>query len=128
MGHIERDGDQPAQQDWQATLGGTPALVNGGPSNGGIQLKKVTRQAVKHLEREIILKMLEATAWNRKAAAHALRISYPALLYKMKEAGLPLKRAGKRPKIKPTAVSNRALAGDAQMAQVRPVRVPLLGK
>src|SRR5437660_4690192 len=37
MGHIERDDDQPAQQDWQATLDGTPALVNGGPSNGGIQ-------------------------------------------------------------------------------------------
>src|SRR3989454_9491503 len=128
MGHIERDGDQPAQQDWQATLGGTPALVNGGPSNGGVQLKKVTPQTVKHFERGNIFKKLGGTSRECKAASPSLSISYPALLYKMKEAGLPLKRAGKRPKGKPTVVSDRALAGDAQMARIRPGRVPLFGK
>src|SRR5437879_10917657 len=93
--------------DWSSDVCSSD-LVNGGPSNGGIQLKKVTRQAVKHLEREIILKMLEVTAWNRKAAAHALSISYPALLYKMKEAGLPLKRAN-APVSEPTGSSSSPL-------------------
>ena len=32
--------------------------------------------------------MLEANQWNRKKAARALNISYRALLYKLKEAGL----------------------------------------
>jgi DNA-binding NtrC family response regulator len=32
--------------------------------------------------------MLEANQWNRKKAARSLNISYRALLYKLKEAGL----------------------------------------
>ena len=32
--------------------------------------------------------MLERTGWNRVRAAKALRISYRALLYKIKDAGL----------------------------------------
>ena len=59
------------------------------PSDGAVPLKKVVRQAVRQLERKIILKVLEANQWNRKLAAHALRISYAALLYKMREAGVP---------------------------------------
>lgn len=57
--------------------------------DGTLSLKKVTRYAVQELEREIILKTLEANQWNRKRTARALRISYRALLYKLKEAGLP---------------------------------------
>src|SRR3989454_3161440 len=59
------------------------------PRDGVIPLKKVVRQAVKQLERKVILKVLEANRWNRKMAAHALRISYTTLLYKMREAGVP---------------------------------------
>src|SRR3989441_7368240 len=59
------------------------------PRDGVIPLKKVVRQAVKQLERKIILRVLEANRWNRKMAAHALRISYTTLLYKMREAGVP---------------------------------------
>ena len=33
-------------------------------------------------------KVLQQTRWNRKEAAERLQISYKALLYKMKEAGL----------------------------------------
>src|SRR5438874_1391600 len=36
------------------------------PANGSIYLKDVTRQAVRKIERNIILKMLEANQWNRK--------------------------------------------------------------
>jgi two-component system response regulator AtoC len=57
-------------------------------SNGPVHLKDVTRQAVRKIERNIILKMLEQHQWNRKKAARALNISYRALLYKLKEAGL----------------------------------------
>src|SRR5947209_17107084 len=58
------------------------------PAHGPIHLKDVTRQAVRKIERNIILKMLEANQWNRKKAARSLNISYRALLYKLKEAGL----------------------------------------
>ena len=59
---------------------------------GQIHLKKVTRQAVHDLERKIILSVLEANHWNRKRTASALKISYRALLYKIRQAGLPRKR------------------------------------
>lgn len=63
------------------------------PIDGQIHLKKVTRQAVHELERKIILSVLEANRWNRKRTASALKISYRALLYKIRRAGLPSKRA-----------------------------------
>src|SRR5947207_2442630 len=46
---------------------------------GPISLKKLTRQAVRELERKVILKVLQANHWNRKQAARALSISYRAL-------------------------------------------------
>jgi two-component system, NtrC family, response regulator AtoC len=63
------------------------------PIDGQIHLKKVTRQAVHDLERKIIMSVLEANRWNRKRTASALKISYRALLYKIRRAGLPPKRA-----------------------------------
>ena len=66
-------------------------------AGGSISLKKVTREAVQALEREIILKALQAHHWNRKRAAKALGISYRALLYKIRQADLPSARARKRP-------------------------------
>jgi two-component system, NtrC family, response regulator AtoC len=62
-------------------------------TDGPISLKKATRQAVQELERKIILKTLAANSWNRRRAARALDISYRALLYKIRQAGLPPKRA-----------------------------------
>ncbi|HEY1939438.1 MAG TPA: sigma-54 dependent transcriptional regulator [Candidatus Angelobacter sp.] len=58
------------------------------PVEGPIALKKITNQAVRRLEREIILKVLQAHHWNRRRAAEALKISYRALLYKIQDAGL----------------------------------------
>jgi len=65
--------------------------------DGPISLKKITRQAVRELERKIILKVLQHHHWNRKSAARALNISYRALLYKIRDAGLPSNRAPRRP-------------------------------
>src|SRR6202140_2816929 len=42
------------------------------PVDGQINLKKVTRQAVRELERKVILKFLQNHHWNRKQAARAL--------------------------------------------------------
>ena len=65
--------------------------------DGPISLKKITRQATRELERKVILKVLQANHWNRKRAARALSISYRALLYKIREAGLPPNRSTRRP-------------------------------
>jgi two-component system response regulator AtoC len=64
--------------------------------DGPISLKKLTRQAVRELERKVILKVLQANHWNRKQAARALCISYRALLYKIRDAGLPSNRSTRR--------------------------------
>jgi two-component system response regulator AtoC len=64
--------------------------------NSPISLKKLTRQATRELERKIILKVLQAHHWNRKQAAKALSISYRALLYKIRDAGLPANRSARR--------------------------------
>jgi two-component system, NtrC family, response regulator AtoC len=60
---------------------------------GAVSLKELTRQAVRQLERRVILSALEANHWNRRAVSRALGISYAALLYKMREAGVPARRS-----------------------------------
>ncbi len=54
----------------------------------GQSLKEASREASRHAERGMILKQLERTHWNRKKTARDLRISYKALLYKLKQLGL----------------------------------------
>jgi two-component system response regulator AtoC len=54
----------------------------------GLSLKEIGRKAALAAERDAIRAVLEHTAWNRVRAARALRISYRALLYKMKQVGL----------------------------------------
>src|SRR5258705_3126463 len=61
--------------------------------DGPTSLKKRTRQAVRELERKVILKVLQQHHWNRKQAARTLSISYRALLYKIRDAGLPSNRS-----------------------------------
>jgi two-component system response regulator AtoC len=78
--------------------------------DGPISLKKLTRQAVRELERKVILKVLQANHWNRKQAARALSISYRALLYKIRDAGLPPNRASRRQPEEP--VVNQGAAAD----------------
>jgi len=55
-------------------------------------LKKFAKQASQHAEHVMILEALKQTRWNRKRAASMLGISYRALLYKIKEAGIPPKK------------------------------------
>src|SRR5260370_26709145 len=62
-------------------------------SEGLLSLRKVARQAARAAEKKLILRVLQANHGNRKQAARALNISYRALLYKIKEVGIPPKRA-----------------------------------
>jgi two-component system response regulator AtoC len=57
-------------------------------AEGGVSsLKVASRAASRRAEKELILKALEQTHWNRKRAARNLQISYKSLLYKLKEIG-----------------------------------------
>ena len=51
-------------------------------------LKKLVRGLKEDAELEAIARALEKTNWNRKQAAMELRISYKALLYKIKQYGI----------------------------------------
>ena len=57
-------------------------------AGAGSSLKVAARAASKKAERELILKALERTHWNRKHAARDLQISYKSLLYKIKQIGV----------------------------------------
>jgi len=69
-----------------AGLAADPSSGNGHAT--GRSLKEASREASQHAERELILKQLERTRWNRKRTARDLQISYKALLYKLKQLGL----------------------------------------
>lgn len=72
-----------------AELGSGPELATATKENGNhVSLKEAARAASRHAERELILKTLTRTRWNRKKAAQELQISYKALLYKLKDIGV----------------------------------------
>jgi two-component system, NtrC family, response regulator AtoC len=58
------------------------------PASRGYSLKAASRAASREAEREMILKALAHTRWNRKRAAQELQISYKSLLYKLKQIGV----------------------------------------
>jgi DNA-binding NtrC family response regulator len=71
-------------------MGGLRALLQKGPSarNGRrLSLKAASKAASHEAEKELILKVLTRTRWNRRRAAEELQISYKALLYKLKQIG-----------------------------------------
>jgi DNA-binding NtrC family response regulator len=66
-------------------------------SDGTIPLKRIAKQAVREMEGNLILKALRENKWNRRKAAQALSISYRALIYKIREAGLAPRNSRKSP-------------------------------
>ena len=62
------------------------------PKSTTVSLKDIGRRAAQVAEREAMLQALEQTQWNRVRAAKLLDISYRALLYKIKDAGLDRER------------------------------------
>ncbi len=55
---------------------------------GTIPLKQIAREAIREKEKGYILEALHANQWNRRRTAKALKISYRALIYKIRNIGL----------------------------------------
>ena len=70
------------------------------PMHRSLPLKARTQQLVREVETQAILRVLHLNDWNRRKAAQMLNISYRALLYKIRSAGIgeycPPKRANSR--------------------------------
>jgi len=76
--------------DESVAMGGLRSMLTRGDhrTNGEkTSLKEASRAASREAERELILKVLTRTRWNRRRAAQELQISYKALLYKLKQIG-----------------------------------------
>jgi two-component system, NtrC family, response regulator AtoC len=65
-----------------------PAAPEPFAATKGLSLKEISRRAVLEAEREVICRALEQCRWNRVKTAKMLKISYRALLYKIKDMGL----------------------------------------
>lgn len=59
-------------------------------------LKEATDQATSRATSAVILKALQASRWNRRKTAKTLRLSYRALLYKLRDVGIPHRRRSHR--------------------------------
>jgi DNA-binding NtrC family response regulator len=76
--------------DEAVAMGGLRAMLLRADSGGNgsrVSLKQAARAASREAEKEIILRALTRTRWNRRRAAQELQISYKALLYKLKQMG-----------------------------------------
>jgi two-component system response regulator AtoC len=88
------------------------------PDEGPVLLKKLTREVVRRLERRVILKVLQAQNWNRRRTAEVLKISYRALLYKIRDAGLS---QGRLPGLN---TQSSAAALDSRVPESDPAQAP----
>jgi two-component system, NtrC family, response regulator AtoC len=89
------------------------------PPGEQISLKEISKQAARQVERKVILKVVEANGWNRRRAAKLLNISYRALLYKLKEVGIPSdrRRSSKPPVAKTTEPTTTPINPDNKEPQ-----------
>lgn len=76
--------------DESVAMGGLRSMLvrsDNGNNGSRVSLKEAARAASREAEKELILKALTRTRWNRRRAAQELQISYKALLYKLKQIG-----------------------------------------
>ena len=72
----------------------TKRTVSGnGNGEAQITLARLSKDAIREMEKNVILETLRANQWNRRKTAQALKISYRALIYKIQDAGLGSRRA-----------------------------------
>lgn len=67
---------------------GKAIITSAEAADGGASLKVLVKSLKGNAEAAAIAQTLEGTGWNRKAAANDLKISYKALLYKIKQYNL----------------------------------------
>ena len=81
--------------DETVAMDGLRAMLRRSDAGNGkrVSLKQASRAASREMEKELILRALTHTRWNRRRAAQELQISYKALLYKLKQIGCSEYRA-----------------------------------
>jgi two-component system, NtrC family, response regulator AtoC len=65
---------------------------SGSVANGNLTLRNIAKEAIQEMERNVILEALRTNQWNRRKTAEVLKISYRALIYKIRDAGLASRR------------------------------------
>ena len=78
-----------------------------------LHLKEICYNASLAAERGVLAQVLDETGWNRVHAARALKISYRALLYKMKRTGLHGPRPTPRAPMTPTPGTPKEMRDDS---------------
>lgn len=71
-----------------------------------VSLKEITKAATRGLERDIILKVLQANGWSRRKTAKWLNISYRSLLYKLQETEVNAPTMRPRKSVRSVSESN----------------------
>lgn len=80
----------------QVELRPTSSLYLELPAPGSMPLKVLTRKLIHEMEANVILSVLQLHNWNRRRSAEALDISYRALLYKIRNAGIRIASRSQR--------------------------------
>jgi len=86
-----------ASMHLQAQPGRTRSVagpVTSVPARGSF--KRIAKEAIQEMEKNVILESLRANKWNRRKTAQALKISYRALIYRIRDAGLASRRTMNR--------------------------------
>ncbi len=68
-------------------------MSDNGMDGKQVTLKRIAKDMIQEMEKKVILESLRANQWNRRKTAQALKISYRALIYKIRDAGLISRRA-----------------------------------
>lgn len=77
-----------------------------------VTLKRMAKDAIKEVERSVILEALRANQWNRRKTAQELKISYRTLIYKIQDAGLVSRRTvGRGPITAANMATNKRTSG-----------------
>ena len=71
-----------------------PVVSGSSRASGNMELKSIAKEAIREMERNVIMETLRAHQWNRRKTAEVLKISYRALIYKIRDAGLGSRRMG----------------------------------
>jgi two-component system response regulator AtoC len=80
-----------SEKAWTPTkpeVGPAPAQAASATPESEMGLKDIARRAAMAAEKAVIKEVLEKVRWNRAEAARLLKISYKAMLYKIRQVGL----------------------------------------